>query len=678
MTAESRIIGTYGARRADDLLEVLASPAARLCDLIELRLDLPGDVAPRIDEIVGAAPRPVLATCRAPSGLDAAGRTARLLRAVAAGAEWVDIEDDADPRDVDRLAATRVRIVRSSHVDRLPASDDEALALVERLLAPPASMAKLVALQGDARDALRILRLVDRYRGRLAAHIVPIRFTRPASGALGAPIVYAAIRAGTGLNLRLPTVRWMLDEAQFRRLAAGARPFLLLGANVEASVSPDILNAAFATTGPDLVSLRWSCDDPEPALRAILEFGWAGAAVTIPHKERALALVRGGLGRVAGTAERVGALNTVIREGDALVAHNTDLGGVLDAIAEHLPDEGIRGRNALILGAGGAARAAHAAIVELGARPYVFARTPERARAFAADVVTQPIAARELRPAVIISAIPLRDPHAAPPLDLSGLEPGTVVLDMVVSSEGTPVHFATDQPSVRRPTGYAMLYAQAVRQIALLGGRPPEGWGPRLAGSRALERASTDILLVGLRCTGKTSVAPLLADLIGRPWVDVDALVTERTGRTPGEMIRSGDEAAFRAVEAKIFEERVYPHGAVVATGGGAALHRREFAVRASWSFVVHLDARDDVLLARWAATPRAALTSLPPDAELARQRAERSSVYAQAADLTFDTSDAPPALVAERIADALETLDEPGYRRDLPVDSNGDAAGSA
>src|SRR6185436_7006453 len=140
--------------------------------------------------------------------------------------------------------------------------------------------AKLVALRGNAADALRMLTLVRDAKGRLAGHVVDVPFTRAASATLGAPFVYAALQPGGRIGVAMPTVLTLRRRDRFDRLAPGTRLFVLIGGDVEGSVSPQMLNAAFEAAEMEVVDLRWSCDDPQPALDAIVRFGWAGAAVT--------------------------------------------------------------------------------------------------------------------------------------------------------------------------------------------------------------------------------------------------------------------------------------------------------------------------------------------------------------------------------------------------------------
>jgi len=161
----------------------------------------------------------------------------------------------------------------------------------------------------------------------------------------------------------------------------------VLGYPVEHSRSPAMQNAAFRALGLD-----WSYEaiavEPErlsEVVRDLVEQGYAGANVTIPHKLRALELAD----VVSDVARAVGAANTLTFEAGSVAAHNTDVEGFLAALAEAVP-EGPRGDRALVLGAGGAARAVVYALLSAGAGIVeVWNRHPARARALVADLEPQ-------------------------------------------------------------------------------------------------------------------------------------------------------------------------------------------------------------------------------------------------------------------------------------------------
>lgn len=167
---------------------------------------------------------------------------------------------------------------------------------------------------------------------------------------------------------------------QSRRLA-------VLGHPIGHSLSPVLHNAAFRAVGLPWTYERRDVPPAElPAALAALRADptWAGVNLTIPHKEAALAL----LDRVDPAARRVGAVNTVVREdGGILVGYNTDGIGFLRDLEEHgLPPSRLAGHRALVLGAGGAARAVAFALAEAGMTLVIANRTVRRAEELAAAV----------------------------------------------------------------------------------------------------------------------------------------------------------------------------------------------------------------------------------------------------------------------------------------------------
>src|SRR6185295_18491484 len=223
--------------------------------------------------------------------------------------------------------------------------------------------AKLVPLRASPADVVRLLDLVGRHGERLGAHVSNSPFSRYAGAAMGSLFTYASLRPGGRIPAPIPTVRTTVERMRFERLRRGAALFVLLGRDVERSVSPDMLNRAFEGMGLRHVALRWSCDDPAPALDALERFGWAGAAVTTPHKELVLELLRARGARLASEVDETGAVNTVLRDDRGLVGHNTDVRGILDAVRPFGAVAPVAKQTALVLGAGGAARAAVRAAV---------------------------------------------------------------------------------------------------------------------------------------------------------------------------------------------------------------------------------------------------------------------------------------------------------------------------
>jgi shikimate dehydrogenase len=245
----------------------------------------------------------------------------------------------------------------------------------------------------------------------------------------------------------------------------------VLGWPAAHSRSPAMHNAALAELG--LRGWRYQALPVPPELfeqttRALAESGFVGANVTIPHKHAALALADG----ASEAARAIGAANTLsFAPSGAIAAENTDAPGLLEAIGEPLS-----GRRALVLGAGGSARAAVWALREAGAAEVsIWNRTSERASALADDLgaraVTRPPAADVL---VNCTAVGLQ----AAPDELSQLALGAarlgdyaLVVDLVYRAGGTELARAAREHGARTVDGIDVLVAQGALSLELWTGR---------------------------------------------------------------------------------------------------------------------------------------------------------------------------------------------------------------
>ncbi len=155
----------------------------------------------------------------------------------------------------------------------------------------------------------------------------------------------------------------------------------VLGQPISHSRSPAMHSAALAELGlvPEwsYEAIEVSPEALEPRIGAMPGEGFVGANVTVPHKVRVLELAD----QASGAAREIGAANTLSFAGGRILAENTDAAGFLDALPE--PPTGKR---ALVLGAGGSARAVVWALLENGASVSIWNRTPARAERLAEEI----------------------------------------------------------------------------------------------------------------------------------------------------------------------------------------------------------------------------------------------------------------------------------------------------
>jgi len=256
---------------------------------------------------------------------------------------------------------------------------------------------------------------------------------------------------------------------------AGGRFGVVIGDPVEHSLSPALHNAAFEAAGIDAVfrTMRVVPADLAAAMASFRATRPIGISVTVPHKQAVLALVDG----VEPPADRIGAVNCVTVSPDGeLVGHNTDSGGFVDGIVDGFGD--FASQRAVLLGAGGAARAVHAGLSDAGVADIsVVARTPERAgwvaaQPWSADVLARLCARCDLLvdcTSMGLSAAAELQLPAPIPVDV--LPAGALVATLVYHRE-TALLAAARQRGLRTLDGGPMLVHQGARAFSLWTGQP--------------------------------------------------------------------------------------------------------------------------------------------------------------------------------------------------------------
>ena len=225
-----------------------------------------------------------------------------------------------------------------------------------------------------------------------------------------------------------------------------------------------MMNAAFAKLGLDWRYLRLPVPPErfEETVRAMPGSGFRGANVTIPHKVAAHDLSD----ELSEAARSIGAVNTItFGEDGRIVGDNTDAGGLLDALGEPLPP------TALVLGAGGAGRAAAWALAQAGVAVTVWNRTPERAAELASDLgvaaAERPARAELLVNATSVGLQPTDSLDGLPLVDAS------VVVDLVYGSAQTPFARWAEERGARLVDGLEVLVRQGARSLELWTGEDP-------------------------------------------------------------------------------------------------------------------------------------------------------------------------------------------------------------
>ena len=278
------------------------------------------------------------------------------------------------------------------------------------------------------------------------------------------------------------------------------RIFGVIGDPIAHSLSPLLHNTAFAVRGLDAIYLPFhvhklarSPRNLADFIEAVKLFGISGFSVTLPHKQRILRYLDG----CEPLAATIGAVNTVIVRRGRLYGYNTDYVGVLRAIESRVS---LRSSRVLLVGAGGAARAAAFALAAQGAHVSIWARRPGQARALARAARGEVIERIELRRQsfdAVVNCTPVGmystgTPGSGGDSGDSPLEPSElncrVVMDLIYRPQKTELLYLAERRGIETISGVEMFLAQGIAQWEMWMGEH----APRAAMRRAVIRALAD------------------------------------------------------------------------------------------------------------------------------------------------------------------------------------------
>jgi 3-dehydroquinate dehydratase / shikimate dehydrogenase len=473
-------VAVIGSDAAD--LMVKAESLAKGNGFLELRLDYlsqPALALPKIKRFTQYNPQVMLiATCRrAANGGKFKGSAASQLeilsKAAAAGCQLVDIElESAQAAKRDQLPRLRSRtaVILSHHDFRATKKLEETLA---KMVAFPADFSKIVGTATTLYDNVALMKFLEKQSGKhsligmcmgeqgIISRVLGVR--------AGSAFTFASASNAEKTAPGQVTAQELLSTYRIEHVDAATRVYGVVGDPVAHSLSPAIMNAAMRRENVNGVYLALHAKALKDLLACVRDIPIHGLSITMPYKESILPH----LDNTDTHTTKIGACNTVVRAQDGkLYGFNTDTAGVVRPLERRLALDHAK---ILVLGAGGAARAAVFGLKERGAEVYILNRSAAPAQKLAHQARARILKRPDLKKQafdVIINATPVGMGNTREsPLNEDEIS-ARFVFDMVYDPSETKLIQLAKARGAEVIPGIEMFVHQAARQFEIWTGKP--------------------------------------------------------------------------------------------------------------------------------------------------------------------------------------------------------------
>jgi 3-dehydroquinate dehydratase/shikimate dehydrogenase len=473
------IVGTTVA----EMLE-RASAATKETNFLEFRLDYldkPLLALPKLKQFLGDHTAvTAIGTCRRTQNGGkfegtAAAELEVLIKAAGSGFHLVDLElesaEELKKTELQKLDETGAALIVSHHDFKQTKDLEGIFARIEPF---KPEFVKIVPTARTLTDNVTLMRFLERMNDH--SNIIGICMgdagiiSRVLGVRAGSAFTFAAATAGEETAPGQIAARTLLETYRIEQVDAATKIYGVAGSPIRSSLSPLMMNAAFRRETVNAVYLALQADKLADLLTLVNEIPIQGLSVTMPLKQEILTKLE----RTDPLSARIGACNTVLRAQDGLLyGFNTDVAGVVAPLERRMS---LKGAKVLVLGAGGAARAAVFGLRDKGAEVWILNRTPETAQKLARQAGAKTIKKEAVAKTafdVIVNATPVgmagnKSPQVLEAKDLNA----KLVFDLVYNPIETPLIAAARSKGIPVVAGVEMFVQQGARQFEIWTGKP--------------------------------------------------------------------------------------------------------------------------------------------------------------------------------------------------------------
>ncbi len=413
-------------------------------DLIEFRVDLMVD-SPDLSKLINACPKPCIVTNRTKQeGGQFKGseeeRTTILKQAMDAGADYIDIEASTPKEFLKPILESTGSTQKILSYHDFSRTHDRLDDIYDTMCQLPADVVKIVTYAMDLNDNLQIFRLLHRAKKeeqKLISFCMGEKgeISRILSPLMGGFLTFGSLATGKESAPGQILASTLKDVYRVDQIRPEMKWFGVIGDPVSKSMGYLIHNRAFKETGLPHIYLPFWVLNLQKFFSGFEPF-FEGLSVTMPYKEDIMPL----LDEIDPLAKKIGAVNTVVREGSRWKGYNTDVSGAMRALEAFTK---IKDKRVLIIGAGGTAKAIGHGVSEKGGRLTVtYNQNKERGEALARELNCELRAMRDIEHCecdILINCSPVgMSPKVAEsPVPQRFLKPGMVVFDSVYNPPET-------------------------------------------------------------------------------------------------------------------------------------------------------------------------------------------------------------------------------------------------
>jgi 3-dehydroquinate dehydratase/shikimate dehydrogenase len=398
-----------------------------------------------------------------------------LSKAASSGFHIVDVELESATAmkkgELQKLRDTGVALIISHH-DFTATKDLEGI--YKRIVPFQPDFIKIVPTAKSLVDNVTLMRFIERMEDH--SNIIGICMgdagiiSRVLGVRAGSAFTFAAASIGEETGPGQIAARTLIETYRIDQVDAATKVYGVAGNPIRSSLSPIMMNTAFRRETVNAVYLALQATKLSDLLKLVHEIPIQGLSVTMPLKQEIMAHLE----KTDPLSAKIGACNTVLRAQDGkLYGFNTDVAGITGPLEKRLS---LRGAKVLVLGAGGAARAAVFGLRDKGAEVFILNRTAETAQKLARQSGSKTIkkdAVSKTTFDVIVNATPIGMAGIKAPQLLEAKDLNTkLVFDLVYNPLETPLLRLARQKSIPIVTGIEMFVQQGARQFEIFTGKP--------------------------------------------------------------------------------------------------------------------------------------------------------------------------------------------------------------